>query len=288
MRLEDHFEILKQLGVGGCGHVFLVRNKTTGYVCAAKVLIELAPDPRRRFAREVKQLRRYRRFRHVVRVVQAYLQAERPFFLMDYAPGGSVRPWAGKLNERQVLTIMRQLMDTLSQIHADGGVHRDVKPDNLLLLADGTMAVADFGLGNSPRCTVLVTMNAYGTAGYIAPELMRDGRYTPACDIYSAGATWFHLVTGVYPANLPAPLDPTAIKPGTPPWVAESIRRMTAPDPAQRPPAFNVLRALNMAVGPRDERLPGAPQSSMSNGEKFVLGALAVFGLAALLGGSKD
>jgi serine/threonine protein kinase len=284
MRLEDHFDILKPLGAGGCGHVYLVREKATGHVSAAKVLIELAGDGRQRFTREVKQLLRYRGFRHVVRVVRAYLNAERPFFLMTYAPGGSVRPWAGKLNERQVLTIMRQLMDTLTQIHADGGVHRDVKPDNLLLLADGTMAVADFGLGNSPRCTVLVTMNAYGTVGYIAPELMRGAAYTPACDIYSAGATWFHLVTGVYPGNLPAPLDPTTIKPATPPWVADVIRRMTSPDPAQRPTAFNVLRVLNMTLGPKDERLPGTPQPTFSNGEKLFLGALAVAGLAALLG----
>ncbi len=288
MRLEDHFDILRPLGAGGFGHVYLVREKTTGSVSAAKVLIELGADARRRFLREVKQLHRYRGFRHVVRVVRAYLNAERPFFLMTYAPGGSVRPWAGKLNERQILTIMRQLMDTLSQIHADGGVHRDVKPDNLLLLADGTMAVADFGLGNSPRCTVIMTMNAYGTAGYIAPELLRrGGRYTPACDIYSAGATWFHLITGVFPANLPAPLDPTTLKPNTPPWIADVIRRMTAPDPAQRPTAFNVLRVLKLTLGPKDEPLPAAPQPALSTGEKLFLGAIAAVGLAAFLGSKK-
>ncbi len=191
MRLEDNFDIVRELGRGGFGGVLHVRDRKTGEEWAAKVLINLDADSRQRFIREVKQAWRYRRLRHVIKVAREYLQAEPPFFLMPLAKGGALAEHIGQLSQGAILSVMRQLLETLHFIHADGGVHRDVKPDNVFLPGDGTSALGDFGLGNSPNCTVHFTMSGVGTPGYAAPEIFAGEDCSAAADIFSAGATWF-------------------------------------------------------------------------------------------------
>lgn len=180
---------------------------------------------------------------------------------------------------------MRQLMGTLVQIHGEGGFHRDVKPDNLLLLGDGDAALADFGLGNSPQCTVHFTMHAAGTPGYAAPELLADWQYDASCDVFSAGATWFHLLTGQHPRGLALPLNPRSVRGDVPESVASWVVGMTQPERAQRPAAVMVLRALEQAFGGKDARLPvdqpAAPAAVAAGVGGGLLLLLLVIGLIA-------
>ncbi len=286
MRLEDLFEVVRELGRGGCGRVWLVRDRATGQELAAKVS-DLGPDPynRRKFELEVKQLFRYGRLRHVVKIVRPYLDADPPFFLMPFAKGGTLTQWAGKLTPHQVLTLMRQLMETLVQIHGEGGFHRDVKPDNMLLLGDGAAVLGDFGLGNSPQCTVHFTMHAAGTPGYAAPELMADWPYDASCDVFSAGATWFHLLTGQHPRGLALPLNPRSVRGDVPEWTASWVVAMTQPERAQRLAASRVLGALTQATGGKDARLPAgqpvAPAAVAAGVGGGLLLLLLVIGLIA-------
>jgi len=244
MRLEDQYEVVRELGKGGCGRVLLVRDRKAGTYHAAKVLTSPNdPHARKQFRREVRLLSVFQRFRRIVRIEAAYLDAEPPFFVMPYAEDGSVTRWAGKLDLVQTLTVMKQLMEAVTQIHAHGGFHRDIKPDNILVF-NRLPALADFGLGNAPDCTVHLTMNAYGTPGYAAPELFQDAPFSAAADVFSAGATWFHLITGQRPAPGALSLDPRTLKPHTPAWIAEMIRRMTAADVRSRPTAATVFQVL--------------------------------------------
>lgn len=259
MKLEDHFTVLRVLGQGGFGKVLHVRDKKTGQEWAAKVLLQTDADSRRRFVREVEQLVRYRNFRHVIRVARGYLEADPPYFLMPLAKGGTLSQHVGRLSQGAVVTVMRQLMETLVNIHHDGGIHRDVKPDNIFLPGDGTSALGDFGCGNSPECTIHFTLNAMGTPGYAAPELMNGADCTPGSDVFSAGATWFHVVTGRHPRGLPLPLDPRAYGASVPETDAEWILLMTDPNPWRRPSAMQVYQAVAHGLQQGDHPLPKEP-----------------------------
>lgn len=284
MRLEDDYEIVKKLGQGGFGQVFLVQHKGTGQRYAAKVLTDWSnPDAFRRFEREVRQLLRYGQLRHVVRLVASGLRAERPYFIMPYAPGGAATPWAGKLSELQVRTIMRQLMEALTAMHASGGFHRDVKPDNLLLVDETNAALADFGLGNCPTCTVHFTATEAGTFGYAAPELLAGGGFSFAADVFSAGATWFHLLTGAHPGKRPLPLDPRTVRTNVPPSIAKWIVAMTAPDPWKRPRASQVAHALGDSLRGFAVKLPNRePTSGWELLGGVALVAALLFGISRL------
>src|SRR5436190_12977065 len=125
IRLEDLFDVVKPLGEGAFGRVLLVRDKRTAVHLAAKVLKgRVTAAARQRFAREVTQLQRYARFQHVITVVSAHLDAERPFFTMPLA-GASMERWAGKMSDPQVALAMLRVMEALTNVHADGGFHRD-------------------------------------------------------------------------------------------------------------------------------------------------------------------
>lgn len=286
MRLQDKYEVLCELGRGGFGVVYLVREPTTGEQFAAKVLLD--EEDRHAFrllAREVKQLLRYNSIPHVMRLVGEYLSATPPFFLMPYAPGGNALKHIGKLTERQVLTIMRQLLETLMRIHATKGFHRDIKPENILFLADGTAALGDFGLGSSPEITVNFTVSPGGTAGYAAPEIVAGGAYTTACDIYSAGATWFHFLVNRHPKGFLPPLDPRSVRSDIRMEVAALVVRMTSSDPAERPTANEVHREVTALLEGKDERLPiDLPEIKHINWEKVAkVGGLVLVPLAMII-----
>jgi serine/threonine protein kinase len=275
MRLEDRYAVVRELGKGGFGRVLLVRDRKAGTQHAAKVLMSPNdPHARKQFRREVRLLSFFQRFRRVVRIEVAHLNAEPPFFVMPYAEDGAITRWCGKLDLQQTLTVMKQLMEAVTQIHAHGGFHRDIKPDNILVF-NRMPALADFGLGNSPDCTVHLTMNAYGTPGYAAPELFQVQPFSTAADVFSAGATWFHLITGQRPSPGSVELDPRNVKPKTPAWIANLIIRMTARDVARRPSAaavFHAVQSHNAVEKPLPWRHEGLVAA-------LGLAALVLFGL---------
>ncbi len=283
MRLEDKFDIVKRVGEGQFGRVLLIRDKATGVHLAAKVLKgRVTNAARQRFLREVKQLQRYSQ-QHVIPVLDVHIDAERPFFTMPLATA-SLNDWAGKMNAKQIAVAMLRVMDALAAVHADGGFHRDIKPQNLLLMSKGETVVGDFGLGNNPNVTKNFTRGASGTVNYMAPELLTvpPAPFAPACDVYSAGATWYHLVTGRVPAVAACPLDPRAVVPSAEPWMAEWIGAMTRREPAQRPTALQAANALRLRTQPATAPQPQAITWTPTTG-KDLLAVGLVFGILALI-----
>lgn len=282
-RLEDDFEVLKTLGAGSFGKVLLVRDRKTGQEWAAKVLTASDADAAHRFRREVLQLHKYQGLRHVMKVVRGVLDATPPYFIMPLAKGGTLQQHIGKLTTSQQLSVMRQLMETLAHIHAAGGLHRDVKPPNILL-SEGACTLADFGLGNAVGCTITFTQNAMGTPGYAAPELYRPGgQCSAASDVFSAGATWFHVMTGVVPRNLPLPLNPRAINPQLEKNAAEWIQLMTDANPLRRPTAWQVLHAIKAGLPAGDIPLPTEQPASAAPWFAAAASLVLLFGAIALL-----
>jgi len=284
MALEDRFDELKTLGGGGFGRVLLVRDRQSGALVAAKMMKgRITLEARKRFAREIKQLQRYSG-KNVIPLLEAFPDAKRPFFTMPIARS-NLGEWAGRLSSAQVSVAMLRVMDALVAVHADGGFHRDIKPHNLLILDKGQTVVGDFGLGNSPRVTENFTKTAQGTLSYMAPELLAatPAPFTAACDIYSAGASWYHLITGTAPDVGHCPLDPRIIKRDADPWMATWINLMTLRDPGKRPTAAGVAAALRNRVRPASVPTPRPPVAGVPPELAGALALGAVFGILALI-----
>lgn len=228
-----------RLGGGGFGDVYRAVRLSDGLKVAIKILRDHhLPDVRRRFRREVTLLREYQHA-GVVQILDADLDASPPYYVMPiYRP---LKKRAGKLSPAEFLALFESLVAVLTFLEARGAFHRDLKPDNILIDADGKTVLCDFGLGNDPALTANFTQHFAGTPGYVAPELMRcRNGASPKCDIYSLGATAFHLLTGIEPYEEET-LDIAKYTPNFPEEIRTKILEMVHPEPNQRPGAKELL-----------------------------------------------
>ena len=229
------YKIVRHLCAGGFGHVHLARREADGLLVAIKFLHDLNDENVRRFYREAKILHQQLGNPYVVRLFQSEFQSSLPYIVMEYCSGGSLRTWVGKnIDWLQVAAALSNAAAGLSKIHEVGGFHRDVKPDNLLIAEkdDGSkvIKVGDFGVARVPKTsTQPMTRSAWGTEGYMAPELLLGRDFTKACDVYSLGVTGLELLTGTRdPARLRARSD-------IPQQLRELLFRMMSPQATLRP-----------------------------------------------------
>jgi hypothetical protein len=248
------YVLLRKIGEGAMGTVWLA-NAPDGQAVALKVL---SPDRARerpqltRFMREAQAAVKLRH-EHLVRGIELGEDRGRYFLAMEYVPGGSVRDVLerhGQLPTRDTTRIIAQVADALDYAHASGVVHRDVKPGNIMLAADGAARLADLGLARylEPDLTALTrSETGMGTPAYIAPEQIRGAKRADArSDIYSLGATWYHMLTGrppfvaatgfdVLQKHLSEPLvPPRDVRPDVPEAVSEFVESMMAKEPDER------------------------------------------------------
>ena len=277
-----NYQLLEKIGGGGFADIWRAVREDTMEEVAIKMLRDYHNrDARHRFQREVRMLKGLRH-RRVIRMIEANVEAEQPFYVMPLMKGGALTRWAGHLDSQILRGILIELADFLAYLHEQGGFHRDIKPDNLLVDATGQFAVGDFGLGNNPYYTVMFTANAAGTWGYIAPELTRQGaQATAAADIYSLGASLFHLLTGVHPAQHSS-LDPWLLRRDIPADLRNLVLQMVQPDPAHRPTAKWILQVLNPPKEqPRPQ--PAASKTTSSSGSDIWKAVVGFGGVAAVL-----
>jgi serine/threonine protein kinase len=264
-------------GRGGFGEVYRAVRVSDGLEVAIKMLREAAnASARAAFRREVELLRQFRH-PHIVALLDSNLEAARPFYVMPLMRGGCLTPWAGRLPESNVRTAFAEIVDGVVHMHACGALHRDLKLDNVFVSASGHCAVGDLGLGNRPGCTMILTVAAIGTPGYMAPEIRAgSARASKTSDIYSLGALLFHLITGVHP-NDATTLDPREYRTNIAADLRSLVLEMTNLEPTGRPTAGIVLSRLRAW---RPTNSPRAPQPAASSG---AASAVAV-GLLLLLG----
>ncbi|MEU0402822.1 serine/threonine-protein kinase, partial [Streptomyces sp. NPDC006197] len=259
------YTVLTELASGGMGRVYVARSPG-GRTVAVKTLLvpsdagTVAPADRRRFAREAALAQRVRGA-YTAGVVAADAEAPVPWMATEYIPAPSLSNLVaalGPLPADALPWIAAGTAEALVSIHAAGLVHRDVKPSNILLPEDGPRVI-DFGISQAADLTR--TGSALGTIPFAAPEQARGEPTTPASDVFSLGATLFHLVTGRSPYRgmghgtameqlvraAEADLDLT----GLPDGAAELVLPCLAPDPAARP----TPEALLALVGRASSRL---------------------------------
>ncbi len=198
-------EVERLLGRGGAGAAYLARRQTDGRAMVLKFLApEVAHDPdvRARFLREGQAQERTPPHPNVVRVHGAHEERGLPFLVMDHAPGRTlltlVQERGGRVPPREALGLARDVARGLSAVHAQGFVHRDVKPENVMVGPDGVARLLDFGLAKDLFQSGLTAPGQLlGTAYYMAPEQWDDAREATAeTDLFALGATLYHLLAG--------------------------------------------------------------------------------------------
>jgi serine/threonine-protein kinase len=261
--LDGRYAVTARIAHGGMATVYRATDTRLDREVALKVMhAELARDEEfvRRFIGEAKSVARLSQ----ENVVAVYDQgADGPFLYltMEYVPGRTLKQLlrdSGRFSPATAMEIMAGVLGGLAAAHASGIVHRDVKPENVLVTADGRVKVADFGLARAlsvaghTRAGLLI-----GTVAYVPPEQVTGGATGPRGDVYSAGVMLFELLTGQLPFTGDTPLSiayqhvnadvpaPSALAPGIGAPVDQLVLAATSRDPARRPAdAGEFLRAV--------------------------------------------
>jgi hypothetical protein len=285
LRLPERYTAVRLLGAGGQGMVWLADDRELGEQVAIKVLTRLDPVAAERVRREVRLCRRLRH-PNLAEIYELIEAGDHLAVVMQHLPGGSLaeRLRDGPLPAGEVVRTSRQLLAGLAHLHAAGIVHRDVKPSNVLLAADGTARLADFGLLRPVERgdTVTRTGLMVGTPAYMSPEQIRGGEQTPASDLYSLGVTVYELAVGRQPflgasslevAHLHLSRHPDSVRAHTgdcPRWLAAFVDRLLAKDPKRRwPDGATALAAF-------DRRRPGFSRRTRRAAAAAVAAAAAI------------
>jgi serine/threonine-protein kinase len=203
--LPERYRALEQIAVGGMGSVWVAEDRLLGRRVAVKVLAEqLASQPPsvQRFQREARTAAALSAHPNVITIYDVGEHAGRPFIVMAYLPGGTVRDRikAGPVDRRKAVAWLRDTASALDFAHAQGVVHRDVKPQNLLFDGEGRVIVADLGIARAAYEDSLTgSGELLGTASYISPEQAMGEPATAASDRYSLAVVAYELLTGSRP-----------------------------------------------------------------------------------------
>ena len=262
----------RRLQAGGYGELWLCWRRDTFERVVVKFLLN-ADDyvGRTAFSREINLLQRG--LPGMISLLAFNLNAPTPFYVMPYADDGSIEKYAGRLSEVALLGVARHIAQTIAGVHEAQLVHGDLKPANILAARTGVLAVAD-PLGNGTSCTMCFADNRGGTPGYCAPEVLREG-LSPAADVYSFGATMYHLCTGRRP-RAGEQLDRLIAQTSAPDWVKQLVDGCCAADPNRRPSMARVSCHLGQI------RLDQSSSSVSSTAGDSP--AAALWGLALLVG----
>jgi serine/threonine-protein kinase len=263
--LANRYEILREIGRGGMGSVFQARDLVLDEPVALKVLSGvLDENTERRFIQEIR-LTRQINHPNIVRVHTFERWRELRFIVMEYIDGVDLRRWAAKRQPiplSRALEIVAGVAAGLSAAHRLGIVHRDVKPENVLLDGEGRARLVDFGIARQGDVHLTQEGLVMGSPAYMAPEQIRGQAADQRADLYALGILAYFLIAGREPfesenvaqilkqqvEEIPARLD--QMRAGVPPHLAELIARTLDKDPNGRPASvFAFLEELTALRG---------------------------------------
>src|SRR3954470_3555260 len=252
--LDDRYEIRRRLAVGGMATVYAAIDTRLDRPVAVKVMHPaLAADEEfvARFRREAKAAARLSS-PAVVNVTDQGQDGGTVFLVMELVQGRTLRDRLraeGTLAPAQALAVLDPVLEALGAAHAAGYVHRDVKPENVLMADDGRVKVGDFGLARAVDASPLTSTTGLllGTVAYLHPEQVRRGVADARTDVYASGVLLFEMLTGRPPFEGDTALSvayqhlhdrvplPSALRPEVPDELDELVATATEPDPDNRP-----------------------------------------------------
>lgn len=262
----DGYRLERVLGEGATGRVYLATDDSGGEVALKVLRADLSANATwaGRFAHEARAAATVQH-RHLVPIVGSGQDGRWHYLAAAFVPGGSLADQlaAGPLSPARTVRVARHVAAGLDALHAAGLVHRDIKPSNILLDADGTALLTDFGLAKGPAYTALTMPGQLmGTVDYLAPELIRGGEASRASDLYALGCVVHECLAGTPPFagtgvlgiarahfEQPPP-DLRLVRPDLPPSLPAAVRLALEKDPARRPPTATAFATmLRVAAG---------------------------------------
>lgn len=264
-RLADRYQVQEAIGSGASAITYRGRDERLGRPVAIKILREhYAQDETfvRRFQREARSAASVAHG-NVVDIYDFGQQDDALYIVMQLVDGEDLKHLIQReapLDPARVRSIIGQVLDGLHAIHTAGIIHRDIKPQNVLIGRDGVARVTDFGIAQAEEDAGMTTAGTtVGTAAYMAPEQAQAGRITEATDLYAVGVVLYEMLTGFLPFNAPSavaimlehirkvPVPPSRRMPGRgiTPSVDAVVLQALAKDPADR---FRSARAMKQAV----------------------------------------
>jgi serine/threonine protein kinase len=207
MLLSDRYRPVKRLGEGGFGITYLAEdNERFGKSCVIKQLTLHVPEARRLFEGEARRLEELANYPAIPRLLSYRSDTNYLYLVQEFVEGqdlGKELRQNGSFDESRVKDFLKAILPILEVIHNKGIIHRDIKLDNIMLGSDNKIVLIDFGIAKLiPANNTLQPGTRAGTDGYAAPEQMKEGRVSPASDLYSLGAACFHLLTSIDPGNM--------------------------------------------------------------------------------------
>ena len=284
--IDGRYEVLEALGSGGMADVFLAHDEVLDRDVALKVL-------NRRFSGDAQFVERFRREARSAatlshpNVVPIYDRGEAEdgacYISMEYLPGGTLKERITRdapMDPKVVSETAGQIAEALQAAHEGGVIHRDVKPQNVLVTRAGDVKVGDFGIARAESSGTMTGEEVLGTAAYMSPEQASGRPVDPRSDLYSLGVVMYEMLTGVLPfaangsvsvamkhAN-ETPASPKSRNPDVPDAIDDLVVRLLSKDPDDRPPSASALadelrslaggRAAKAAPEPK-EVPPGRP-----------------------------
>jgi len=204
--LGDRYRIVARIGHGGMAEVYEAVDIITRNTVAVKLIREDAMQNKQNLIRFENEASFAASLNHpnIVKVFDHSSSAERPYIINEYIKGQNLKEtldFRGRLSIKEAVSVMLQLTSALEYAHERGIIHRDIKPNNMYLMPDGSIKLADFGIAEieRPAITTATSSEIVGSVHYLAPEISTGKTASVLSDIYSAGVTFFELLTGHLP-----------------------------------------------------------------------------------------
>ncbi len=280
-----NYDLLEKIAEGGMGAIYRGRHRESAAIVAIKIMPpHMAHNPvlLKRFEQEFRAASRLDH-PNIVRALDYSDNGNMPYLVMEFVEGESLGQKIereGRMSETDAIRVIAQVAQGLHRAHKQNLIHRDVKPDNVLVTPDGIAKLADLGLVKETETDLNLTKTGrgLGTPHFMAPEQFRNAKNADIrCDIYSLGATLYQMVTGELPFRSNGPLDawmkkiqndltpPRQIVPELSERVDWAIRRAMSADPEKRPASCREF--IEDLTGHSTRRLPavdsGTPQQEL-------------------------
>lgn len=248
---NNRYKLTERVGLGGMAEVYRAEDNVLGRTVAVKVMLpQYAADPTftERFRQEAASAANLQS-PYIVSIYDWGLDGETYYIVMEFLRGTDLKTAIkerGAINQRKAAEIGSQVAQALSVAHAGGIIHRDIKPQNIMIQPDGNIKVMDFGIARAGDAGLSQTATVLGTAHYVSPEQAQGKELTGASDIYSLGVVLYEATTGKLPFDgqdavsvavkqvneLPAP--PSTINPNIDPALEAIIMKAMEKDPERR------------------------------------------------------
>ena len=263
--LDNRYELQELIGGGGMADVYKARDVLLDRTVAVKILHE-------QFKRDTEFIQKFHReaqaaaklsHPNIVNIYDVGVMGDDHYIVMEYVPGSTLKDrikQEGHLSVADALHVARDIASALAHAHANNLVHCDIKPHNILMMADGSAKVADFGIARAvTESTMTYTGNVVGSVHYFSPEQAKGTMITPRSDVYALGVVMYEMLTGQLPFTGETPVSiamkhlqeqPRSVRhlePSIPPVVEAIVARAMQKDANMRPSSSELVQDISQA-----------------------------------------